>query len=105
MFHFNEYTKKPFGLHHEYLFNLIPRGAQGIKENILAPRGSAKSTLIAKIYPTHCIYYKEAYETLEMPTINFILLITNTGSLAKEHVWSILSKIQSHHLLNTLSEI
>ena len=96
MFHFSEYTEKPFGKHHEYLFDLIPRGVVGVRENILAPRGSAKSTIMAKIYPTHCIYYKDAYETLDMPTISFILLVTNTGSLAREHVWSIIRKINAH---------
>ena len=96
MFHFSEYTESAFGEHHEYLFNLIPPGKQGARENVLAPRGSAKSTIIAKIYPTHCIYYKDAYKVLGMPTINFILLVTNTATLSELHTWSIGRKISGH---------
>ena len=102
MFHFSEYTENSFGQHHEYLFNLIPPGAQGIHENILAPRGSAKSTIIAKIYPLHCIYYKDAYRTLGLPTINFILLVANTASLSELHTWSIGRKISGHTPFNHL---
>ena len=103
MFHFSEYTEKRFGKHHEYLFNLIPPGTQGARENILAPRGSAKSTIIAKIYPIHCIYYKNAYITYDLPTVNFILLVTNTATLAELHTWSIGRKIAGHEPFDHLA--
>ena len=96
MHHFTEYTEKVFGKHHDYLFNLIPRGKQGARENVLAPRGSAKSTIIAKILPVHALYYKEEHHILDMPSANFILLVTNTGNLARVHIWSILRKISGH---------
>ena len=67
-----------------------------MQENVLAPRGSAKSTICARIYPLHALFYKEEHFILGLPTTNYILLVTNTGSLARLHVWSILNKINAH---------
>ena len=36
--HFPEITRLPFGVHHTYFFNSIPRGERGIKATFLAPR-------------------------------------------------------------------
>ena len=91
--YFPEYITTPFGKHHQPMFEAIPRGSRGIHTNIAAPRGSAKSTNMAVIYPTHALFYKEAYETLEMPPYRFILIISKSATMAESRVWDIQRKI------------
>ena len=38
--YFPEFTRLPFGVHHTYFFNAIPRGERGIQATFLAPRTS-----------------------------------------------------------------
>ena len=94
--HFNEYLDTDFGKHHDAIFEAIPRGERGIKVNILAPRGSAKSTVSAVIYPMSCIYYKVLYERLQMMPDEFILIISKAERIAASRVRAILRKIENH---------
>ena len=94
-FYFPEIVRKPFGDQHNEFFNAIPRGARGKKVNVIAPRGSAKSTLLAVIYPLHCIVYKEIYELLGMTSDHYILIVSRNYSTAADRVQDIRDNIES----------
>ncbi len=88
-FEFPEIVRKRFGKHHDKFFNAIPFGARGKKVNIIAPRGSAKSTILAVIYPLHCIVYKELYESIGVTSDRFILIVSRNYSTAADRVQDI----------------
>ena len=90
-----EYITSEFGKHHDPLFSAIPRGETGKQINILAPRGSAKSTCMAVIYPLHCIFFKWAYEKLGMKPYNFIIIISKSHTMAQMRIRDIKRKIES----------
>ena len=90
----SEYITANFGEHHDPLFQAIGRGDQGRQVNVLAPRGAAKSTIMAVIYPLHCIYFKWAYEKLDMKTNNFIIIVSKSHTMAKSRVQDIKRKIE-----------
>ena len=88
-----EYVSAPFGKHHDPIFRAIERGETGKQVNILAPRGSAKSTCMAVIYPLHCIFFKWAYEKLGMKPYNFIVIASKSHTMATSRVQDIKRKI------------
>ena len=98
----SEYTTAPFGKHHEPIFNAIPRGAQGKRINILAPRGSAKSTIMAVIYPLHSVFFKWAYDKLGMEPYRFIVIVSKSLPMAKSRVADIKRKIEINPLFQHL---
>ena len=93
--YFPEYITTKYGKHHERIFEAIPRGERGKHVNILAPRGSSKSTCMSVIYPTHAVFYKDAYETLDMKPYHFILIISKSSQMAESRIWDIQRKIES----------
>ena len=90
-----EYITSKFGKHHDPLFRAIGRGEVGKQVNVLAPRGSAKSTCMAVIYPLHCVFFKWAYEKLGMrfPS-NFIIIVSKSFTMAKSRIADIKRKIE-----------
>ena len=92
--HFPTFTKLPFGNHHTTFFNPIPRGERGMKVNILAPRGSSKSTCLAVIYPLHCIFYKYLYKEFGMPHDDYILILSRTYENAIDRIKDIRTEIE-----------
>ena len=94
-FYLPEIVRKPFGDQHIKFFNAIPRGARGKKVNVIAPRGSAKSTLLAVIYPLHCIVYKEIYELLGMTSDHYIRIVSRNYSTAADRVQDIRDNIET----------
>ena len=94
-FFMTEYITSEFGKHHDPLFRAIPRGETGKQINILAPRGSAKSTCMAVIYPLHCVFFKWAYEKLGMKPYNFIIIISKSHTMAQMRIRDIKRKIES----------
>ena len=80
-----EYVTSRFGKHHEPIFNCIPRGERGHRINILAPRGSAKTTAIARNYVLHCLYFKEAYDMVGKCD-NFIVLVSETMTASQSRL-------------------
>ena len=96
-FKFPEIVRKRFGKHHDKFFNAIPRGARGKKVNIIAPRGSAKSTILAVIYPLHCIVYKEFYESIGVTSDRFILIVSRNYSTAADRVHDIRNYIEQEY--------
>ncbi len=98
-----EYVEINFGKHHDDIFTAIPRDAKGQRVNILAPRGSAKSTCMAIIYPLHCIFFKWAYEKMGIDPIEFIIILSKSLPMAKQRICDIKRKIETdthfQHLL------
>ena len=90
----DEYITHPFGKHHDPLFKAIPTGQKSRQVNILAPRGSAKSTIMAVIYPLHCIYFKFAYELLNLEPYNFIVIVSKSHTMAASRIADIKRKIE-----------
>lgn len=93
-FFMTEYITSEFGKHHDPLFRAIGRGEVGKQVNVLAPRGSAKSTCMAVIYPLHCVFFKWAYEKLGMKPYNFIIIVSKSFTMAKSRIADIKRKIE-----------
>ena len=73
----------PLQPHHEELLNLIPHDKTGVKVNVQAPRGSAKTTCCAIWYPLWRICFK-AFQLAEgVPDEKFILIISRNKPMAK----------------------
>ena len=85
-FRLGEYVTAWFGKHHDAIFNAIPRGERGVRLNILAPRGSAKTTAIARTYLLHCLYYKAEYEAMGMVADNYIVLVCENEKMAQSRI-------------------
>ena len=92
--HLSDYTRLPFGVHHKAFFEAIPRGDRGQKVNILAPRGSGKSTVITVFYPLHCIYYKYLYDEFGMKSEKYILILSRSYGNAMDRIKDIKSEIE-----------
>lgn len=97
-----EYITHSFGKHHDPLFQALPRGVTGKHVNVLAPRGAAKSTIMAVIYPLHCLFFKWAYEKLDMNPYNFIVIVSKSHTMAKSRVQDIKRKIENDRWFNHL---
>ena len=100
--HLSDYTRLPFGVHHKAFFEAIPRGERGQKVNILAPRGSGKSTVITVFYPLHCIYYKYLYEEFGMKSERYILILSRSYGNAMDRIKDIKSEIEMRGSLQHL---
>ena len=92
--HLPDYTRLPFGVHHKAFFEAIPRGERGQKVNILAPRGSGKSTVITVFYPLHCIYYKYLYDEFGMKSEKYILILSRSYGNAMDRIKDIKAEIE-----------
>ena len=92
--HLPDYTRLPFGVHHKAFFEAIPRGERGQKVNILAPRGSGKSTVITVFYPLHCIFYKYLYEEFDMKSEKYILILSRSYGNAMDRIKDIKAEIE-----------
>ena len=91
--HLPDYCRLPFGKHHDAFFSAVPRGARGQKVNILAPRGSGKSTVITVFYPLHCIYYQSLYAEMSMAE-RYILILSRSLGNATDRIKDIKSEIE-----------
>lgn len=85
----SHYITADFAPHHLSIFDCINRGESGVKRNILAPRGSAKSTCMAVIYPLHRICYKHYDEMMGYDSDNFILILSRTHVMAVSRIKAI----------------
>ena len=90
-----EYITENFGGQHETFFSLFRRDERDRHLNILAPRGSGKSTCVARIYPLHCLFYFNTYQELGLPADTFILIVSQAYHQAMDHVIAIKDKIES----------
>ena len=94
--HFPHITRLPFGKHHTAFFNPIPRGKRGEKVNVLAPRGSSKSSCLAVIYPLHCIFYKYLYEEFGMVCDHYIIILSRTYDNAIDRITDIRTAVEQN---------
>ena len=93
--YFPEYIEKAFAGHHRSILESVPRGERGKKVNIVAARGSGKSGLMV-IYALHCVYYKEAYELLNMQPDRYIFVVSQSTSFAVQRSEAMIYKINEH---------
>ena len=73
----------PLQPHHVDMLNLIPYDETGVKVNVQAPRGSAKTTCCAVWYPLWRICFKSFQLAEGVPDEKFILIISRNQSMAK----------------------
>lgn len=95
------YITASFAPHHLEIFDCIQRGELGIKKNIVAPRGSAKSTCMARIYPLHRICYKHYDELMGHAPDTFILLLSRTHTIAIQHIKAIKYELEVNEAIRT----
>ena len=80
----NPETMSPLQPHHVRLLNLIPYDKTGVRVNVQAPRGSAKTTCCALWYSLWRICFK-AFQLAEgVPDEKFILIISRNELMAKK---------------------
>ena len=77
-------TMSPLQPHHVHLLNLIPFNKTGVKVNVQAPRGSAKTTCCALWYPLWRICFKTFQLVEGVPDEKFILIISRSENIAKK---------------------
>lgn len=92
--YFKEALRLPFGNHHPKFLHAIPLGERGAKVNIIAPRSSAKSFILAEVYPVHCILYKNLYIKLGGVGEHYILIVCRNLRLAKRRTRNIRKAIE-----------
>ena len=88
--YFEEYVSEKFGEHHQQILDIFQPGDTGKHINIIAPRGSAKSTCMAIILPLHCIFYKSLYTEPH----HFIIIVSRSHTMSKSRVQDIKRKIE-----------
>ena len=77
-------SMSPLQPHHVRLLNLIPYDKTGVRVNVQAPRGSAKTTCCAVWYPLWRICFK-AFQLAEgVPDEKFILIISRNERMAQK---------------------
>ena len=102
MTYFEERLHFPFGKHHGDIFNAIQHRERGLRINILAPRGSAKSTLICFFLPLHLIYFKEFYEEFYGFGEQVILFLSRSSDLTEQRVGDIKREIETNSAFSHL---
>lgn len=77
----------PFGSHHVDMFAKLPRGdRRGVRLNIISPRSSGKSMIVAQVYPLHRIVYKELEDALGLRSDDYIVLASETTDNSRKRM-------------------
>lgn len=97
--YFPDYVSAPFARHHHEIFSCIRRGERGVRRNVVAPRGSAKSTCMAVIYPLHRVCYRSYDELLGYKPDDFILILSKSASMAEQRIQSIKQELELNESL------
>lgn len=100
--HFDEMLRLPFGKHHDIFFNLLGVETRGVLENILAPRGAAKSQVLAVFLPIHRLYYRYLCEEFDIFADRFILIVSRSYNLAADRCKDIRRQIEQKPSLRHL---
>ena len=98
-FYLEAYVPIKFARHHYELFDILPHGSEGKKVNVLAPRGSAKSTLMAILYPLYRICYADFDELLEADghrREHFIIICSKSYEMAESRVKAIQFELETN---------
>ena len=101
-FFFAHYVPADYGRHHYEIFQSLPHASVGRKVNILAPRGSAKSTLKAIIFPIYRVCYTDYDEKLECEghqRERFIIIVSKSYDMAESRIKSIQSELENNERL------
>ena len=101
-FYLLHYAPAKYATHHYEIFQTLPHGSVGQKVNILAPRGSAKSTLKAIIFPIYRVCYTDYDERLECEghqRERFIIIVSKSYDMAESRIKSIQSELENNELL------
>ena len=85
-FYLEDLATSPFADYHKTILNAIPHGERNRRINILAPRGSSKTTLLTLVYPLHRILYAPFDAILGYHTEKFITIITFSETNAKNRL-------------------
>ena len=93
------YVTAGFARHHHEILSCLERGERGRRINILSPRGSAKSTLMAVVYPLHRICYREFDEMMGFEPDRFILILSKSYQMAASRVQSIKQELEANEIL------
>ena len=98
-------TISPLQPHHVQLLNLIPYDKTGVKVNVQAPRGSAKTTCCAIWYPLWRICFK-AFQLAEcVPDEKFILIISRNQPMAKKILRNIKGLIEKPKIVRNFGTL
>lgn len=92
----------PFEQYHQEIFSCIAHGERGVKVNIVAPRGSAKSACMAYMYPLYCLFYKDWIEAEGYTAENYIVIISKSEKMAIQRTRALMDKIQRDPLFSWL---
>ncbi len=98
-FFLHHHVPDPFGQHHHEIFARLTHDMQGKKLNIVAPRGSAKSTIATIIYPIWRVCYAKYDEIMKSKGHHrekFILIISKSHQMAAARVRDIQKELESN---------
>lgn len=95
----SHYAPQPFAQHHDDIFSAFPIGATGVEVNIIAPRGSAKSTCAATILPLYWICYRWAFEALDYRPIRYIIILSESTKFAKQRIKNIKEELEENEII------
>ena len=85
-FYLEDLATSPFADYHKTILNAIPHGERDRRINILAPRGSSKTTLLTLVYPLHRILYAPFDAIMGFAVEKFITIITYSETNAKNRL-------------------
>ena len=95
-FYLPEIATHPFADYHREILNAIPHGTRNVRINILAPRGSAKTTMTTLVYPLHRILYAPFDVLMGYPTEKFILIITFSEENSMDRIRSLMYVLETN---------
>ena len=93
-YYFEEEMSLPLGGQHDVFFRLLRHDERDKHLNILAPRGSGKSTCVARIFPLWKMFYHDVLLAHDLPADTFLLVISYSYMQAKDHLLAIRDKIE-----------
>lgn len=85
-FYLEDLATSPFEDYHKKILHAIPHGKRNQRINILAPRGSSKTTLLTLVYPLHRILYAPFDQIMGFHHEKFIVIITYSEANAKNRL-------------------
>lgn len=103
-FYLPKWATAPFKQHHRDILHAIPNGVRDRRINILAPRGSAKSTLCALMYPLHRILYAPLDSVMGYEIEKFIIIITVSEGKMKARLRDIMRPLSDNDSYRTLHQ-
>ena len=95
-FYLPDMITAPFAEHHYKILKSIPQGVRNRRINVLAPRGSAKTSLMARVYPLWRILYYQFDREMGFPEERFILIITHAEENSHARIQVIIDDIESN---------